>query len=163
MTSDWYSDDYKYQMFLLWYNSGRPGAKKLRQRIPDNWGENKPMDTTLQIWIHGEKFQSQAEELDKQVSFELESRLVKEKVEMLSRHADLGLRMQDMAMNYLNENESSLSANAAVRLLIEGIRVERDSKGIPQAIEKMMNLADDDLVGEIKDILKQSQVEILED
>lgn len=160
---DWYSDDYKYQTFLLWYNGGRPGGKKLRQMIPDNWGENKPTSNSLQLWIHGEKFQSQAEELDKQVSIELESRLVKEKVEMLSRHADLGVYMQDMATVYLEKNKDSLSSNAAVRLLIEGIRVERESKGIPQALEKMMNKTDEELLEEVMKLTEGSQVEILED
>ena len=161
--SQYFSDDYKYQTFLLWYNSGRPGGKKLRQMIPSNWGETIPTSATLHIWVNGEKFQSQAEELDKQVSIELESRLVKEKVEMLSRHSKLGVYMQNMATDYLEKNESSLSANAAVRLLIEGIRVERESKGIPQALEKMMNKTDEELLEEIKSLTEGVQVEILEE
>ena len=162
-SSRYFSDDYKYQTFLLWYNSGRPGGKKLRQMIPANWGEEIPTSNTLHLWVNGEKFQSQAEELDKQVSIELESRLVKEKVEMLSRHADLGIYMQDMAVDYLKSNESSLSANAAVRLLIEGVRIERESKGIPQALEKMMNKTDAELLEEVKSLTEGAQVEIIEE
>ena len=161
--SHFFSDDYKYQTFLLWYNSGRPAATKLRQMIPANWGDDIPTTHTLGLWIRGEKFQSQADGLDKQVSIELESRLVKEKVEMLSRHSELGVYMQNMAKDYLEENESSLSANAAVRLLIEGIRVERESKGIPQALEKMMNKTDAELLEEVKSLTEGAQVEILEE
>ena len=162
-SSRYFSDDYKYQTFLLWYNSGRPGGKKLGQMIPANWGKDIPTSITLGLWINGEWFQSQAEELDKQVSIELETRLVKEKVEMLSRHADLGVYMQDMAKDYLDANESALSANAAVRLLIEGIRVERESKGIPQALEKMMSKTDEELLEEVKSLTEGAQVEIIEE
>jgi hypothetical protein len=65
-------------------------------------------------------------------------------------------------MGFLDENESNLSANAAVRLLIEGIRVERESKGVPQAVEKMMNKSDDELVEDIHKLLKDSNIEILD-
>jgi hypothetical protein len=158
----WFSDDYKYQLFLLWYNNGRPSAKRLKLLIPVEWGEDAPTAQTLQGWIHGERFKDWASNIDNQVSNELEARLVKEKVEMLSRHAELGVRMQTMAMGFLDENESNLSANAAVRLLIEGIRVERESKGVPQAVEKMMNKSDDELVEDIHKLLKDSNIEILD-
>jgi hypothetical protein len=161
--SQYFSEDYKYQTFLLWYNNGRPSGRKLRKMIPANWGDSIPMEDTLRVWIKSEKFQSQAEDLDKQVSIELESRLVKEKVEMLSRHSDLGQKMQDMAIDYLESEDVSLSSNSAVRLLIEGIRVERESKGIPQALEKMINRTDEELIEEIKELTKGAQVEVLED
>ena len=131
--------------------------------IPANWGNEIPTANSLHLWIQGEKFQSQAEDLDKQVSIELESRLVKEKVEMLSRHSELGVYMQTMAKDYLEANESSLSANAAVRLLIEGIRVERESKGIPQALEKMLSKTDEELLEEVKSLTEGAHVEILEE
>ena len=131
--------------------------------IPASWGKEPPTEETLRLWIKGERFQSLSEDLDKQVSIELESRLVKEKVEMLSRHAKLGVYMQDMATVYLEGHKDSLSANAAVRLLIEGIRVERESKGIPQALEKMMSKTDAELLEEVKELTEGARVEILED
>jgi len=131
--------------------------------IPDDWGERIPTTHTLGIWMRGEMFQSQATELDKQVSTELEARLVKEKVEMLTRHADIGVKMQDLAIDYIEHNSDQLSSNAYVRLLIEGIRIERESKGIPQALEKMMSRTDEELLEEVRELTEGAQVEILED
>jgi len=56
-----------------------------------------------------------------------------------------------------------LSANAAVRLLVEGVRIERDSVGLPQALEKMIDADDEDLLERVQKLTKESQAEILTD
>ena len=162
--TQWFSDDYKYQMFLLWYNNGRPSGTKLHAMIPEGWGDAKPTPGTLTSWVNGEYFKEQAETLDTQVSREIEARMVKEKVDMLSRHADLGQEITDLAIDKIREKKDELSSNALVRLLIEGVRIERESRGIPQAIEKMvLNKSDEELLEEVNKLVKDSQVEILED
>lgn len=163
MASQWFSDDYKYQVFLLWYNSGKPSAQETWNRIPESWGNNKPNAATVGGWIKSEKFQEQAKALDESVVREIEARMVKEKVEMLSRHADIGFDIQNLAMEKIMEKQDELTSNALVRLLIEGIRIERESRGIPQAIEQMVNKTDDELLEEISKLTGGAEVEILDD
>lgn len=163
MASQWFSDDYKYQVFLLWYNKGRPSAQNTWNLIPGSWGENKPTVATINGWIHSDKFKEQADALDVAISDEIESRMILEKVEMLSRHADLGLEMQDMAITFIRNKKDELTSNAAVRLLIEGIRIERESRGIPQALEKMIDKSDQELLEEVSKLIGGSEVEILND
>jgi hypothetical protein len=157
-----FTDQYKYEIFLLWFNAGKPRSGELRRMIPEALGDRKPTVDVLRIWIK-ERFIPQAEQMDKEISEQLESRMVKEKVEMLSRHANLGTKMQDIGIDYIEANKSDLTANAAVRLLIEGVRIERDSRGLPQAIEKMMNQSDEELLEEVQQLVEGSQVEILEE
>ena len=89
---------------------------------------------------------------------EINQRVIAEKVEMLSRHTKLGQEMQDMALDYLKENVDELSSPAAIRLLVEGIRIERESRGVPEALEKISKMSDEQLLSEVKKIVSQSPV-----
>lgn len=160
--STWFSDEYKYEAFLLWYNSGRPSAQSLHMSIPEAWGGEKPTRRTLNTWIT-HIFEPQAEKLNAQIAKEIEARTVKEKVEMLSRHALVGGKMQDIGMDYIDKNQDNLTSSSAVRLLVEGIRIERESRGIPQAIEQMVDKSDEDLLEEVMQLIEGSKVEVLEE
>ena len=156
-----YTDSYKNDLFLLWWKSQKPFAKRLWQMIPDDWDGDKPSLGAVERWIR-EIFVAKAEILDNRLAQEMEHRLVKEKIEMLYRHAELGRKIQKKALDCLDEiDPSDLSSNSAVRLLVEGVRIERDSVGLPQALEKMINASDEDLLNRVQKIAKQSQAEIL--
>jgi len=163
LASQWYTDDYKYQVFLLWYNSGKPAARATWNMIPESWGDHKPNSDTVAIWIRSDRFQDQAKALDESVVKEIEARMIKEKVEMLSRHAQIGFDIQNLAIEKIMDKDAELSSNALVRLLIEGIRIERESRGIPQAIEKMTTRTDEELLDEIQRLTGGAEVEILEE
>lgn len=157
-----FSDSYKNDLFLIWYNNKQLAAKRLWDMIPEDWG-NKPAVDTVRTWIK-DIYRPRAEDLDKRLAQELEGRLVQEKVEMLYRHAELGRKMQKKAMDCLDLiDPKDLSANAAVRLLVEGTGLERASVGMPQAIEKMVNASDEDLLNRVQELAKESQAEILVD
>jgi len=156
-----YPDSYKMEVFRVWYKYGKPAGKKLKELIPmDGLSGATPSSLLLNSWIL--KFKEDAIVLDEQVKQELEARLVQEKVEMLNRHASLGVSMQEMALNYLNEHIDELKAPAAIKLLIEGVRIERESKGIPQALDKMLNLPEDKLLSEITELINKAPVEFEE-
>jgi hypothetical protein len=162
LASQWFSDTYKYQTFLLWYNNGKPSAQQVWNMIPAEWGDNKPTSATVGGWIKSDKFQDQARALDDSVVKEIEARMIKEKVEMLSRHAEIGFDVATLAMEKILEKKDELTSNALVRLLIEGIRIERESRGIPQALEKMVNKTDEELLDEIAQLTGGAEVEILD-
>lgn len=161
MGNIYYSDEYKYEVFVIWYNNGKPSAPKLAQMIPDTWEGRKPNQSALQVWIRN-NFLEMAEKINSEIESEIEGRLVKEKVEMLSRHADLGNKMQNIGIDYIEQNKDQLTSSAAVRLLVEGVRIERDSRGLPQAIEKMLNETDEELLSEVMELIEGSPVEILD-
>ena len=158
-----FSDTYKSDLFLIWYNGKQPAAKRLWEMIPEDWNGAPAVDT-VRHWIK-DIFRPRAEDLDKRLAQEIEGRLVQEKVEMLYRHAELGRKIQRKALDCLDQiDPEDLSSNAAVRLLVEGVRIERDSVGLPQALEKMIiNASDEDLLARVQKITKESQAEILID
>lgn len=158
-----FSQQFIEKVFYIWYNHGRPSAKMLVPLIPinlDEWGRT-PNWSTVESWLE-DFFVPRANELDAAIKEKLDGLIIAEKVEMLKRHAEVGVQMQDMAIQYLNENREEISAPAAVRMLVEGIRIERESRGIPAALDKMQHMTDEQLVQEVKNILTSTNTTLEE-
>jgi hypothetical protein len=151
-----FSDIYKEKVFYIWYNHGKPQEGSLLRLVPQEIDEfgRLPTVSCLKGWIDVE-FVPRARLLDEQIKTAMDAAMIAEKVTMLKKHAELGVKMQDMAIKYLNENQDIISSPAAVRLLVEGIRVERESRGIPAALEKITRMSDEDLLEQVKGILTQ--------
>lgn len=149
------------KVFRIWYNHGKPSAKKLLQYIPanlDEWGRI-PNWSTVESWLE-DFFVPRATELDTEIKRQLDGLVIAEKVEMLKRHADVGVQMQNMSIEYLNEHREEISPPAAVRMLVEGIRIERESRGIPAALDKIRDMNDEELMDEIKQIVTGAGVKL---
>lgn len=153
-----FTEEYKKTVFYTWYNAGKCSNEILHEIIPfpkTNYGR-KPTKTTLQIWIR-ENFIDHAAKLDEGVEKTLDEAMIKTKVEMLQRHVELARNMQDIGLDFLANTEKDMTAASAVRLLVEGIRIERESIGIPGALEKMSDKTDEELLEELKKMLKGSE------
>ena len=158
--SSHFSQDYKIYVFSTWYANGKPNANKLHPMLekPEPESDKYPQPSTLKTWIN-DSFIAEAIFLDEQIAQELEKRLVSEKIEMLSRHAVIGKKMQDEAWVYFDgkRDEEGLldlgNARTAITLLVEGLRIERESRGTPVIAEKFSKLTDEELVGKLKEYI----------
>lgn len=164
-----YTANYVDAIFTIWYKMGKVGPTRLSNMIPEpsEYGisSSKPSENTLRRWIENDStlsksFLERAEYLDEQVANELQGRLIAEKVAMLDAHTVVAKEMQDMALTFLRENKDKLNSNSAVRLLVEGVRIERESRGIPRTLEKLAERSDEELMDQIEDMLLRSSVEI---
>lgn len=145
-----FTEEYKRNIFSIWYSKGKPEPIRLYNAIPDVIdGTQKPSKATLFAWIRND-FKQMALILDEQVTKEMEARLIQDKIAMLTRHADLGQRMQDMGFGYLEDNRGELNAHAAVRLVVEGWKIERESRGMPALLQEIMDASDEELLEEVK-------------
>lgn len=155
-----YNTGYVEDIFLLWYKSGKPVVGRLFGMIPPDEDGKRPHLATLSTWIR-EFFVPKAEVLDAQVMDQISQTMVAEKVEMLNRHAATAKNMQNIGIEILQEKKDEISAHAAIRLIVEGIRIEGSTAGIPEALEKMTKMTDEDLYEEIADIIGNAPVEFL--
>ena len=151
-----FTDEYKNTLFFLWYNTGKFGYQRFYNSIPTDENGNRPSLITVRGWINS--WQSRADFMDEQVRREIEGRLVQEKIAMLERHSTLGIQMQDMALEYLDAHKDELTPGTSVRMLVEGVRIERESRGIPQALGKMIEQSDEELLKQIEDIISKAEV-----
>lgn len=153
--------DDKEKFFYTWYNNGKPSAAKfhtiLEEKFPDIF---IPTVNTLDGYLP--EYKRRALELDAQAHIQIEAAVIAEKVEMLKRHAVTGVKMQDIAIEYIESHGRDMSMPAAVRLLVEGVRIERESRGIPEALEKMSKMSDEQLLEEVKKLMTSSQVTLEE-
>jgi hypothetical protein len=155
--SDTYNPDLREKVFYLWYNNGRPGFVKTKELINLNLpDEIHPNDWSLKDWLSD--FNLRAFELDKRIHEQLDAVVIAEKVEMMKRHAKTGKYMQNIALQYIKDHLEGLSPTTSLRMLVEGVRIERESRGIPEALEKMLKMSDEDLMTEIKQLLTSSSV-----
>ena len=153
-----FSDTYKDEVFWIWYNNQKPSASALYNLVPEHLG-NKPSRIALYNWVK-DTFPAKAEPLDNAVQMEMQARLIKSKVQMLERHTQISERMQEIGFNVLEENEEEISIANAVRLVIEGVRIERESRGIPEMLGKLAEMSDEKLISTIENMVTKSPLEI---
>ena len=157
---NFFPTEYKDDIFMIWYRAGKPSAYTLHNIIPKTVDDKKPTRITLQDWIT--VFYQKAEILDQAVRDEMNNRMILEKIEMLNRHAEVGVEMQKKSLDYLRSEKSDLNSAAAVRMLVDGIRIEKESRGIPRILSKMAGMADDDLLKEAEKLLLRSPITEIE-
>jgi hypothetical protein len=152
---------YKDNVFLLWYSSGKPTVARLRGIISDELGVDPttkriPFVNTLATWVDSD-FKERAEALDQEVERQMQEQVVKQKVEMLQRHAQIAKTMQAQAVKYLTEHDLGNARNA-ITALTEGLRLERESVGVIPYFDKISDLSDDALMTELKRLVSKTPV-----
>lgn len=154
-----WTEAYKQECFMVWYRSSKPSATKLADLIhPEKVSKRKPLGSTLNKWVSD--FNKQAASLDEQVERAINERLVAEKVEMLNRHAETAKKMQEWSIDWLENNIDKLNSNAAIRLWVEAIRIERESKNVPTAWSDTGRLSDEDLQKKLIAIVRGTPPEV---
>jgi hypothetical protein len=159
MAAHRFSQNYKESLFILYYEKGRPPIRAFWNYIPDDENGEKPSIMALRTWANDTWIQ-RADINDEKVREQINAKMIGEKTEMLSRHASVGETMQGMALKYLDDHKEDLSVSASVRMLVEGVRIERDSRGIGTAFRSMLKSSDEELLSDIEQLYSKSGVEI---
>lgn len=153
-----FSRTYKNDCFLDWYKLGKPPASEYWLKMSLDEHGRRPARTMLTKWFT--KWKDRAKVLDAEIEMGIVEDTIAEKIEMLNRHADTGREIQTLSLNYLREHANELTPHSAVRLLQVGVEMERDSVGVPKALENMSKLDDESLLKEITAIISSSEVTI---
>lgn len=130
---------------MIWYKMGRPTATEFMKYLP------KDLDTgdvakynSLLAWRNKYAWDMRADVLDAEVTRQIEIQAINEKVEMLRRQADLGKRLQDAGEDYFLHN-AIVSDRVALGAIKTGVEIERNARGIPDALLKIADLKDEEL------------------
>jgi hypothetical protein len=154
-----FSPGYVGQIFALWYDSGKASIQRIYRSIPEDNLGNKPTLATVRDWTKHEKWIERADWLDEESDARWAEKQIESRVEMLDRHAKIGKEMQEMSLEWLRENKEDLSPGTAVRMLVDGVEMERGIAGIPDALRKMQEMQDEDLTEEIAKLISDSKIE----
>lgn len=158
-------DDYRAVCYTTWYRNSKPTAKILVDLIPvEEHSGRKPGIKILEDWIKT-TFAESAIVTDETAMEMLHKDNALAKVEMLERHALLGRKMQDLAVKYFDEHGvETLKARDAINILVQGIKVERESR-FPQEKEfsKLAEMNDEQLLAELEKEAKSTILDVESD
>jgi hypothetical protein len=116
-----------------------------------------PSVPTLSRWIR-DYFVPSALELDQQVTDQVETKLVEQKLEMLDRHAEIGRSLQKMGLEFLDESGIGNARNALMAVL-KGVEMEHNARILPtDIVRKLDAMTDEQILKEFTDMLKDGQL-----
>lgn len=154
-----YSPAYVDAVFTAWYSAGKVSSRRLCTALPDpakfGLANSRPSEAILTRWIRT-KFLDRAAILDEQVNKHIQEKLIAEKVEMLQAHAVVAEELQMMGLTFFKEHPEKINAMVALRLIVEGIRIQRESVGIPRTLEKLAEKSDEELMKQIEEAILNS-------
>lgn len=149
-----YSDDYKQVAFQIWYSNNRPSATALKKMLPSDEKNRIPTEMIISQWM--DIWNEDADRLDLEVKKSIDLDLVSQRAEMLKRQAQNARFIQDKAMEYLTAHGFD-KAGDAIRGLVEGTRIERESRGLGEALDRIFKMDDEALRKELEYLLNRDR------
>jgi hypothetical protein len=129
--------------------------------IPEDENYRKPNERYLrEEWIT--IWNQEADILDLEVKRKIDIDLVSQRAEMLKKQADSGKQLQQMGMGYLLEHGFD-KASDALRALVEGVRIERESRGLGEALDRIFKMDDEALRKELVHLLQRDSGGVIVD
>ena len=150
VTGRTFDEDYIESAFYAWYEAGKP-RKKILDCIPDR-EEGKPARTTVESWINTYGWIERADAMDVQRSNLLDQRAIERRADMLERQAQIGKALLDKGYEYIECNEPASIAEA-VKLVVEGKNMERESLGYSEILRKFSKMQNTELDQELRKLL----------
>jgi hypothetical protein len=150
-----FSDTYREQCFQDWFLNGKPSAPtKVLEVIQGDEEGRKPNLSTIAKWREELGWDLRADELDARVSLKTDDLLIAQKVLMLKEHAARGRELSTMGMEKLREIGFDTSS-AAVQAIIKGAELERDSRGLSEALLKISKMNEKQLMESIMEKIEK--------
>lgn len=144
-----YSDTYKEECFLSWYNANRPRGKVLMNTLPKDTFGRIPNQTLVMTWKRELEWEKRADEMDEEARKRASDLAIQRKVEMLQHHAEVGQNLTDLGMNYFLNHPLDKPGDA-LKAIDLGTRLERSSTGGAQALKELAAMNDTSLLREIQ-------------
>lgn len=151
-----FEDTYRETCFNIWVQYGAPDSfLKTQEILPANENGDKPSIDTLRKWFE-QDWKLRADNINSRALEIADEDLIQRKAEMLKEQAERGKKLQTMGIEYL-EKENFDSSSSAVSAVINGAKLERESRGIGDLLVRMSQMSNSELQQEIVKRLKELQ------
>ena len=156
-----FTQDYKMQVFTMWYNSGKPSPERfysllVEEDVKEPLSGEMPTKSTVTRWIKTD-FEAKSTFLDTEAIKAIEKQLVGNKIQMLTAHAAIGRELSQMGMEFLRSEGLGNSRNA-LSAIIEGLRIETESSGASVKFNELSKMTDEELLGEFTKLVQGSKL-----
>lgn len=154
-----YDSQYRDVAFGVWYKNGRPSPDSLSRLLRDDQG-NSPQPTTLRRWMEEGYWHERAELVDLKAAQQFDNELATQRMEMMSRQAQLAQELQVMGMEYLRKNGIDNVANA-IKAMSLGFEQEQKSRGVG-SVAKIMISSDEEIKKKLSEFVARLTPESIE-
>lgn len=150
-----YTEEYKHKCFQAWFAAGRPSRPiSILKVIPEDETGRKPNKSILSGWRRDMQWDMKGEDLFSKAIEIANTGLIAKKAEMLERQAQTGFDLQNEGLKYLKE-EGFDSASSAVSAVFKGAVMERESRGLSEALLKIAKMTDEEIKKEIAGLIQK--------
>ena len=148
---------YREAVFNVWYQNECPTIPDLMTIIPPDDDGRKPDIVTVNAWSRNDGWQEHADALNAQLSVQTDQMAIEKRMEMFKKHAELGKLMSGKGEDYFKEHAPE-TATEAIRAITEGTKLERESLGLAEAYDKILNASNEELNSRLKKLLGGGEI-----
>lgn len=155
-----FDDAYRETCFNVWLSADCPdGLRRIQEVLPLTAEGEKPSLEVVRMWLN-QDWKFRADYINSRAQEVADEDLIQRKAEMLKQQAERGRKLQLMGIEYLESEGGGFdSSSSAVSAIINGAKLERESMGIGDLIERMSRMSDTELKSEIVKRLTDLQEE----
>lgn len=150
-----YSDQYKEQTFILWYDSNRKISQKFANSLPEDENGQRPTFKTIEKWRDEFGWMQRADALDGELSRKLQDEVINKRIKMYEEHVGVSNSLIAKGKDYL-ENHPIDDMADALKAISLGVEIQRVSVGQIELGQKILRMSDEQLNREIYKLMGKS-------
>lgn len=150
-----YSDQYKEQTFILWYDGNRKISQKFANSLPEDENGQRPTFKTIEKWRDEFGWMQRADALDGELSRKLQDEVINKRIKMYEEHVEVSNSLIAKGKDYL-ENHPIEEMGDALKAISLGVEIQRVSVGQIELGQKILRMSDEQLNREIYKLMGKS-------
>ena len=150
-----YSDQYKEQTFILWYDGNRKISNKFANSLPEDEQGQRPTFKTIEKWRDEFGWMQRADALDGELSRKLQDEVINKRIRMYEEHVEVSNSLIAKGKDYL-ENHPIDDMADALKAISLGVEIQRVSVGQIELGQKILRMSDEQLNREIYKLMGKS-------
>ena len=149
-----YSDSYIKNVFTVWYQNDRKNFSSILDKLPKDEHGRVPAVAILQQWRRKYDWDTQANEMDSQVSTLIKNDLISRKADILRQQAQDSFEIAQKAKEFIVSGSFDTSA-AAVNAYFRATEELRKVIGISDFMMKVGKMTDEQIQDEIQNYMRR--------
>ncbi len=150
-----YSDQYKEQTFILWYDGNRKISNKFANSLPEDEKGQRPTFKTIEKWRDEYGWMQRADALDGELSRQLQDEVINKRIRMYEEHVEVSNSLIAKGKAYLENHPIDEMADA-LKAISLGVEIQRVSVGQIELGQKILRMSDEQLNREIYKLMGKS-------
>ena len=150
-----YSEIYKENVFVLWYDGNRKISNKFANSLPEDENGQRPTFKTIEKWRDEFGWMQRADALDGELSRKLQDEVINKRIKMYEEHVTVSNKLIELGKDFL-DNHKIEEMSDALKAISLGVEIQRVSVGQIELGQKILRMSDEQLNKEIYRLMGKS-------